>query len=181
MRFGGATRRRFRVSRESVVSGCCAAEHHFDHGGSLQENVQWLLGLVPRRAQMFENSPTGCRIRDRCRSGGKIEMGVTLEVDDKARVGAKVRQPVPPTRCPRNEEAAVDIEHPDLGPARQAGVPSRGRDVDGRLVSEFDAHNIHDGSVRRVCYPTTMQFACRSSGRTEPTASVSGVARPARR
>ncbi len=132
-----------------MVSGRRTVEHDFDHRGRLHEYVQWLLGPIPRRAQMFENSAAGCRIGDRYRSCGEIEVGVALEVHGKARACVEVGQPIPLTRCPRDEETAVDVEHPDLDPTRQPGVPSRGRDVHGRIVSEFDAHNIHSGSVRR--------------------------------
>ena len=97
---------------------------------------------------MFENSAARCRIGDRHRSCGGIEVTMTLEVHDKVRVCVEVGQPVPLTRCPRDEETAADIEHPDLNAARQPGEPSGGRDVHGRIVSEFDAHDIHHASVR---------------------------------
>ena len=98
---------------------------------------------------MFENGSANCSIGDRYRSRGEIEVCVALEVNGKPRVCTEVGQPVPLTRCPRDEETAVDVEHPDLDHTGQTGVPSRGRDVHGRIVSEFDAHNIHSGSVRR--------------------------------
>lgn len=121
---------------------------------------------------MFENSAAGCHIGDRYRSCGEIEVGVALEVHGKARVCVEVGQPVPLTRCPRDEETAVDVEHPDLDPARQPGVSSRGRDVHGRIVSEFDAHNIHSGSVRRPNFFHATyrrhEARMRRSGRLEP-------------
>ena len=133
-----------------MVSGRRTAEHDFNHRGRLHEHVQRVLGPIPRRAQTFENSAAGCRIGDRRRSCGEIEVSVTPEVDDKARVCVEVGQPIPLTRCPRDEETAVDIKHPYLNPARQPRLPSRGRNVHGRIVSEFDAHDIHNGSVRRL-------------------------------
>ncbi len=98
---------------------------------------------------MFQDGAAGRPIVDRHCSGGEIDVSVALEVHDETRVRSEVCSPIPRTRGSRDEESAVDIEHPDLDAARQPGLPSGGCDVNGRIIGEFDAHDIHDSSVER--------------------------------
>jgi hypothetical protein len=52
-------------------------------------------------------------------------------------------------------------------------VPSRGRDVHGRIVIEFDAHNIHNGSVRRRTSSTPRGARMKQAAiRCSPTAGA---------
>jgi hypothetical protein len=68
-------------------------------------------------------------------------------VDGERGVGLEVRDPVTPARCARDEEPAVDVEHPDLDPARLPAATTGRRDVDGGIIGEFGAHHVHVGSV----------------------------------
>lgn len=136
-----------RAGRRSPASGGVLVEHHFDHRSRFHEHVDRLLVPVPRRTQMIENGAAGCCIVDRCRPRGEIDVTATLQVDHEIRIGRQVCKPIPSARRTRDEESAVDVEHPDLDATRQTGLPSRGRDVHGRIISEFDAHEIHDASV----------------------------------
>lgn len=109
-----------------------------------------------------------------------------LEVDHETWVRDEVGEPVPPARRTRDEESAVDVEHPDLDAAREPGLPTRCRDVYGRIIGELKAYKIHVCSVERPSLrstcprappPTTRQDSLHvdNHGRTDNSLDVMRV------
>jgi D-alanyl-D-alanine carboxypeptidase len=103
------------LSQFGVVRG---VEGHLDHRGGCHQLVEGCLGPIPASVEVLQDAAPGDGVGDRVRSGVEVEVGATLEVYDEAWLRDEVRQPVPPSWCPGDEEPAVHVEHPDLDATR---------------------------------------------------------------
>jgi hypothetical protein len=97
---------------------------------------------------MLRDLPSGNRVCDHLRPAIKVEVSASFQVYDEARISEKVRQPVPRARGPGDEEAAVDIEHPDLDSTRLSGSAAGRSDIDRRIVGELASDGLHRPDVR---------------------------------
>ena len=95
-------------------------EGHLDHRSRCDEIIEGGLTSVPTSSEMLQDLPSGNRVCDHLRPAIKVEVSASFQVYDEARISEKVRQPVPRSGCPGDEEAPVDVEHPDLDAPRPA-------------------------------------------------------------
>jgi hypothetical protein len=93
-------------------------EGHLDHRSYRDEIIQGRLASVPTSSEMLQDLPASHKVCNGLGSGVNVETGASLQVHDDARIIEDVRKPVPPSRRPGDEEAAVDIEHPDFDSTR---------------------------------------------------------------
>ena len=151
-------------------------EGHLDHRSHCDEIIEGGLTSVPTRSEMLQDLPSGNRVCDHLRPAIKVEVSASFQVYDEARISEKVRQPVPRARRPGDEEAAVDIEHPDLDSTRLSGSAAGRSDIDRRIVGELASDGLHRPDVRaaartaalggqrrlRLLCPRTRATTCRS-------------------
>ena len=124
-------------------------EGHLDHRSRCDEIIEGGLTSVPTSSsEMLQDLPSGNRVCDHLRPAIKVEVSVSFQVYDEARISEKVRQPVPRARGPGDEEAAVDIEHPDLDSTRLSGSAAGRSDIDRRIVGELASDGLHRPDVR---------------------------------
>ncbi len=124
-------------------------EGDLDHRRTGHQVVDGRLPPVPARAQVVEDTPAGDGVRDDLGPRRQVHVGVPLQVHDQVRLIGQVGQPVPSARRPRDEEPAVDVQHPDLDPARLARSTTGGGDVDGRVIPQLVVHDVHQQDATR--------------------------------
>ena len=100
---------------------------------------------------------------------GEVDAGVAL-AGATTRRGSRLQvgQPVAPAGRAGDEEAAVDVEHPDLDAARRAGSPF-GRDVIARVVGQLapqEARSVPWKSSMEALTPK--KVVRRGAGRSPP-------------
>ena len=139
-------------------------EGDLDHRRAGHQVVDGRLSPVPARAQVVEDAPAGDGVRDDLGARRQVHVGVPLQVHDQVGVIGQVGQPVPSARRPRDEEPAVDVQHPDLDPARLARSSTGGGDVDGRVVPQLVVHDVHQRDATRRGRPALRSGRPAASG-----------------
>jgi hypothetical protein len=84
----------------------------------------------------------------------------SLEVDHEPRIGEQIGEPVARSRRPGDEEAAVDVEHPDLHSTRLPGATTRRGDVDRRIIGKLVSNDVHRPDATARCAGVDTQRVC---------------------
>ena len=124
-------------------------EGHLDHRSGDDEIIEGWTDLVPTSSEMLQDLPLARnRVRDHGRSAIKVEVSTrrfrwTTSLGSARRFANRPR-----ARRPGDEEAAVDIEHPDLDTTRPSGFAAGRSDIDRRIVGELAPDGLHRPDVR---------------------------------
>ena len=104
-----------------------------DHGCEVHEVVQLGLGSVPGDSRMGEDPPAERPVGDRPDGGRQIE---PVDMNDHFRAGIHVGEPIPTPGSPGDDEAAIDVEPPDLDPPWKPALAPERRQADRALRRE---------------------------------------------